>query len=86
MHVIATQTAPQDIDGKTFAAVKEAVLSGAEVRRDLRTGHIVPAHLQGRMYSPRDLLASALAEDEARLTAWLTRKAAPVDPLKLAAE
>lgn len=75
-----------DTDRKTFDEVKRAVAAGETVRRDLRTGHIVPAHLQGTMYSPRDLLASALAEDEARLTSWLTRKAAPVDPLKLAAE
>lgn len=86
MPVTDTQTAPQDLDGKTFAEVKRSVLAGETVRRDFRTGHIVPAHMQGTMYSPRDLFASALAEAEAGLKAYYARAQRSADPVKLAAE
>ena len=75
-----------DTDRKTFAEVKRAVLAGAPVIRDFRTGHIVPDHMRGKLYSPRDLLASAIAEAEAGVEAYYARAKLLASSVKLAAE
>lgn len=51
-----------DFDARTYRAVKAELEAGGDVSRDFRTGHVIPAHLSGKLYSARDLFASAMAE------------------------
>lgn len=71
-----------DFDTRTYRAVKAELEAGGEVRRDFRTGHVVPAHLVGKAYSVRDLLASAFAE----IDAASDRASRRAPALKIAAE
>jgi hypothetical protein len=71
------------LDRATYTAVKAELASGRPVLRHSATGKVVPAHLQGTLYSVRDLHASAFAEIDAQVERISARRS---PALKMAAE